>query len=127
QVVLVGGISHSDVPIYHQAADYFVLPSITPAEMFGVAMAEAMACGKPVVSTSLPTGVREVNAAGVTGLEVAPNDHEALREAMLELAGNPELRTRFGTAGRVRVEKRFSLRDMISSHVALCEEIADAG
>ncbi len=127
QVVLVGGIADSDLPLYHQAADYFVLPSNTPAEMFGVVMAEAMACGKPVVSTALPTGVREVNAAGVTGLEVAPNDHEALRAAMLELEGNPELRTRFGAAGRARVEERFSLRDMISSHVALCEEIAAAG
>ena len=127
QVALVGGISDGDLPIYHQAADYFVLPSITPAEMFGVVMAEAMACGKPVVSTSLPTGVREVNAPGVTGLEATPNDHEALRAAMLELAGNPALRTKFGAAGRARIEERFSLRDMISSHVALCEEIANAG
>ena len=127
QVALVGRISDSEVPLYHQAADYFVLPSNTSAEMFGVVMAEAMACGKPVVSTSLPTGVREVNAAGVTGLEVAPDDHEALRAAMLELAGNPELRMKFGAAGRARVEERFSLRAMISSHMALCEEIAGAG
>ncbi len=120
----VGSVPDADLPRYHQAADYFVLPSNTPAEMFGVAMAEAMACGKPVISTSLPTGVREVNLAGVTGLEVPPDDSGALRAAMLELSGDEGLRSRLGAAGRARVEERFSLEAMIAAHLALCEEIA---
>ncbi len=124
RIAVVGSIPDADLPRYHQAADYFVLPSNTPAEMFGVAMAEAMACGKPVISTSRPTGVREVNLAGVTGLEVPPDDSEALRAALLELSGDEGLRSRFGAAGRARVEERFSLEAMISAHLALCEEIA---
>ncbi len=124
RIAVVGSIPDADLPRYHRAADYFVLPSNTPAEMFGVAMVEAMACGKPVISTSLPTGVREVNLAGVTGLEVPPNDSGALRAAMLELSGDEGLRSRLGAAGRARVEARFSLKAMISAHLALCEEIA---
>ena len=123
RIAVVGSVPDADLPRFHQAADYFVLPSNTPAEMFGVAMAEAMACGKPVISTSLPTGVREVNLAGVTGLEVPPDDSEALRAAMLELSGDEGLRRRLGAAGRARVEERFSLEAMISAHLALCEEI----
>ncbi len=124
RIAVVGSVPDADLPRYHRAADYFVLPSNTPAEMFGVAMAEAMACGKPVISTSLPTGVREVNLAGVTGLEVPPDDSAALRAAMLELSGDEGLRSRLGAAGRARVEERFSLEAMISAHLALCEEIA---
>ncbi len=124
RIAVVGSVPDADLPRYHRAADYFVLPSNTPAEMFGVAMAEAMACGKPVISTSLPTGVREVNLAGVTGLEVPPDDSGALRAAMLELSGDQGLRSRLGAAGRARVQERFSLEAMISAHLALCEEIA---
>ncbi len=124
QVALVGSISDAELSRYHQAADYFVLPSNTPAEMFGIVMAEAMACGKPVVSTSLPTGVREVNEDGVTGIQVPPNDAEALRAAMERIAGDEGLRKTFGAAARIRVKERFSLDAMISAHLALCEEIA---
>ena len=126
RVAMVGNVSDVDLPRYHQAADFFVLPSNTPAEMFGVVMAEAMACGKPVISTSLPTGVREVNEAGVTGLEVPPNDPEALRVAMLQLSRDDGMRERLGRSGRVRVEQRFSLNAMIAAHLALCEEISGA-
>ena len=69
-------------------------------------------------------GVREVNLAGVTGLEVPPDDSEALRAAMLQLSGDEGLRNRLGAAGRARVEERFSLEAMIAAHLALCEEIA---
>ena len=79
QVTLAGEPSDAELPAYYQAADYFVLPSTTPAEMFGIALLEAMACAKPVISTRLSTGVREVNEDGVSGIAVAPGDVQALR------------------------------------------------
>lgn len=48
-VRLVGGKPHNEIPIWMNAADLFVLPSLT--ESFGVVQIEAMACGKPVVAT----------------------------------------------------------------------------
>ncbi len=54
-----GSVTEEDLMAYFHAADYFVFPSNSPAEMFGIALMEAMSCGKPVISTSLPTGVRE--------------------------------------------------------------------
>lgn len=126
QVVLVGEVCEADLPAYYQAADYFVLPSTSPAEMFGVAMVEAMACGKAVISTALSSGVREVNLDGVTGLVVPPADAGQLREAMHRLVGNEELRGRLGSAGRRRVEERFTLHRMVAAHLALCEEVAAA-
>lgn len=124
QVILAGEVTDPALLGHYQAADYVVLPSTTPAEMFGVALLEAMACAKPVISTALPTGVREVNVAGETGLEVPPGDADALRAAMQQLASDAALRARLGEAGRARVERHFTLDKMLDAHVALCQELA---
>jgi rhamnosyl/mannosyltransferase len=123
RVVFAGEVDTDELPRFYRAADYFVLPSTTPAEMFGVALLEAMACGKPVISTALPTGVSEVNARDVTGLEVPPSDEVALRQAMEKLATDAELRRRMGAAGRQRVLAAFTQGKMIEQHLALCEEL----
>jgi rhamnosyl/mannosyltransferase len=123
QVTLAGDVAAEDLPRYYQAADYLVLPSTTPAEMFGIVLLEAMACARPLITTALPTGVREVNRAGETGLEVPVGDAAALRGAMQRLAGNADLRGQLGRAGRARVERHFSLGRMIDAHLRLYQEV----
>ncbi len=127
RVVLAGRIPDEALPVYHKAADYFILPSTTPAEMFGIVQLEAMACGRPVISTALSTGVREVNQADVTGLVVPPGDASALRAAMERLSGDPELRARYGQAGRKRVEELFTVERMIEAHLELCGRLVSLG
>lgn len=123
QVTLIGEVPEADLPSFYHAADYAVLPSTSVAEMFGVAALEAMSCGKPVITTDIPSGVQDVNVSGDTGLRVTPGDDSSLRTAMMRLAGDPALRARLGAGGRARVEERFSLDRMVSAHLALCEEI----
>lgn len=124
RVALAGEVPDEALPACYQAADYVVLPSTTPAEMFGVVLLEAMACAKPVVTTALSTGVREINVVEETGLEVPPGDADALRAAMRRLAGDAALRARLGEAGRARVERHYTLDLMLDAHLALCEELA---
>lgn len=123
QAALVGHVDEQVLPTYHQAADYFVLPSTTPAEMFGISLLEAMACGRPVITTNLSTGVSEVNEPNVTGLVVPAGDAAALRAAMERLAGDPQLRERLGTLARRRVLERFTLTRMVERHLSLCETV----
>ncbi len=123
QVRWAGTIGDKEIAAFYQSADYFVLPSTSPAEMFGISTVEAMACALPVITTSLTTGVREVSEPGVTGLMVPPGNVERLREAMQQLHGDAELRARLGEAARKRVEERFTITRMVDAHLELCEEV----
>ena len=124
RVILAGDVPDDALPGYYQAADYVVLPSTSPAEMFGVALLEGMACARPILSTTLSTGVREVNVAEVTGLEVPPGDAQALSAAMRRLSNDAALRSRLGDAGRAHVQRYYTLDRMLDAHLMLCEELA---
>ena len=126
QVILAGEVLDKDLPSYYQAASYFVLPSVTRAEMFGIVLLEAMAMERPLITTALDTGVREVIKPDVTGLEVPVGDVAELRRAMLRLASDEEFRQSLGQAGRRRVLERFTLDNMIAGHLELYREVAGA-
>lgn len=97
---------------WYHACDVFCLPSVETAETFGLVQLEAMACGKPVVSTRLGTGVEFVNQDGVTGIVVPPRDVDALRAALRRLLVDAQLRQRMGSAGRARALDAFSKERM---------------
>ncbi len=124
QITVAGEIPDAELPAFYEAAAYVVLPSISPAEMFGITLVEAMAMERPVLTTALPTGVREVNAKDVTGLEVPVGNTIALRAAMQRLADDHHLRARLGKAGRQRVLERFTLEKMVDGHLELYRELA---
>lgn len=119
-----GEVSHEELAALYHACDVFVLPSISPAEAFGYVQLEAMACGKPVVSTRLRSGVPWVNRDGETGLTVPPSDAGALCRALATLIADPALRARMGDAGRARVAAEFTLALMGDRTAALYHELA---
>jgi glycosyltransferase involved in cell wall biosynthesis len=125
RVVFAGTVADADLAAHYHACDLFVLPSITRAEAFGVVQVEAMACGKPVVSTAVASGVPWVNQHDRTGLVVAPGDAEALARAMRLLLADTALRERLGAGGRTRVAREFTARRMAERTVALYAEVLE--
>ncbi len=110
---------------YFQACDIFVLPSIARSEAFGLVQIEAMAFGKPVINTKLPSGVPYVSVDGVTGLTVMPGDVDELADAMLYLAEHPQERKEMGKRARDRMKKLYRMDTMLENVKRLYGELAE--
>lgn len=104
----IGRIPDDDlVPMYY-AADIFAFPSITKNEAFGVALAEAMYCGKPAVTFTIKgSGVNWVNINNETGLEVPNSDPVSYASALDSLIKDKEKRLHFGSNAKKRVSNLF--------------------
>jgi glycosyltransferase involved in cell wall biosynthesis len=107
RVRFAGFVPEDEKVAHYSAADVFVLPS--RYEGLGIVLAEAGACGLPVIATAAG-GTVDVVAHQGTGLLVPPADPAALARAITTLAGSAELRRRYGSAGRARVVEHFDLR-----------------
>lgn len=68
---------------------------------------EAAACGRPIIATDTP-GCREIAIEGVTALTFPVDNAPALAEALLKMAGDADMRSRFGKNARALVETKFS-------------------
>jgi rhamnosyl/mannosyltransferase len=123
RVRFLGALPDAEVVAHLHACDVFVLPSVSRQETFGVAQLEAMACGRPVVSTDLETGVPWVNQHEVTGLVVPPGNSERLSDALGTLLSDEALRNRLGAAARERVEREFTTERMAQRTVSLYRDV----
>jgi glycosyltransferase involved in cell wall biosynthesis len=97
-----GGI---DLRKLYREATMFVMPSIY--EPFGITFLEAMTHRLACVGSTVGA-IPEMVLDGVTGYVVAPGDHAALAERMIELADNPDKAGQFGHAGLRHVRERYT-------------------
>jgi L-malate glycosyltransferase len=102
-----------NVPEWLAASDVFVLSS--HSEGTSVSLIESMAAGLPAVVTDAG-GNPFVVQNGITGKVVPVRDIEALAAAMLSLAEDPELRSRYSSNARKRFEEEFQLARMFDSY-----------
>ncbi|HEY0393026.1 MAG TPA: glycosyltransferase [Candidatus Elarobacter sp.] len=105
RVYLRGRVEREDVPPLLRSADVVVC---TPwYEPFGIVPLEAMACGVPVVVSSVG-GLVDTVVDGMTGLHVPPQSPRALTHALQSLAAEPQRRKMLGRLGVARVRARYS-------------------
>jgi rhamnosyl/mannosyltransferase len=124
---IVPPVDDEELTAHLLAADVLCLPSVARSEAFGIVQLEAHACGTPVVSTGLPTGVPWVNRDGETGLVVPPGDAEALAVALRRLLTDDGLRARLGARARERVLAEFGVERMVAGTLAVYDETLAAG
>ena len=105
-VSFLGKVSEQELAALYNRCDIFCSPSLY--ESFGLVNAEAMACGKPVVSCAVG-GIPEVVRDGLDGFLVPPADPVALARALERLVADPELRDQLGRASRHRFEEHLEL------------------
>jgi glycosyltransferase involved in cell wall biosynthesis len=108
--------SVDNVQAYLQAAELFVFP--TEREAFGISIVEAMACGLPIVTTTVD-GVRDVVRPDVDALVVPPRDEAALAAAIARgLARDAGIEAMAATARR-RALECFSSDSIVAAYRAL--------
>jgi glycosyltransferase involved in cell wall biosynthesis len=113
--------SRGDVPDLIVACDAVVL--LSRAEALPITILEAMALGRPVVTSDVG-GAGEAVVDGETGLVVPPGDTEAAAAALEKLAADPVAAQAMGERGRARQRKRFDGEAMVDGYWRALEEVA---
>jgi D-inositol-3-phosphate glycosyltransferase len=112
RVVLLG--ARPDVERYLAASDVFVFPS--EAEGFGNALAEAMACGVPVVASDIQCGAVDLMVEGEQGFKFEAGNPASLCSRLHELLLDEPARARMGAAGRRLAEQRLGLDTAVEAY-----------
>ena len=120
-VFLAGWRGHEDLPEGLNAADLLVLPSVR--EQFGAVIVEAMACGLPALAVDAH-GPAEIVDAGETGWLVAPDDEEALAEALVEAVNGEDERRRRGARAYETARARYSWPALARGLAHVYDEVA---
>ena len=127
KVELLGRIPQEEMSAHYLFCRVFCLPSVTRAEMYGMVQLEAMASGRPVVSTRIEgSGVPWVNRHGVTGLIVPPGDPAALACAVLEIDADEERYRTMSENGLLAARERFAPQIMLDGVEEMYRELIPA-
>jgi glycosyltransferase involved in cell wall biosynthesis len=114
RVAFLGSRERADVARLLQDCTLLVLPS--RSEPFGIVVAEALACRKPVVASAVG-GIPEIIESGRTGVLVEPDDPDALAEALARVLESEALRESIAEAGHRRVRDQFGCDAMSARYV----------
>ena len=113
-----------EMPRWYQALDLLVAPQRW--EGFGLTPLEAMACGVPVVATTVGA-FDELVVEGETGRLIPPGDTEQMRAAVDAAIASPATLRQWSAAARRHVEERFRIEDEAAALNALYRELLDGG
>ncbi len=120
-VLFPGYIAEDELPLWYNAAEAFVYPSLY--EGFGLPPLEAMACGTPVVASNASSLPEVVGSAGFL---VAPDDAEEWYAALSRLARDPSLRVALRQRGLERA-KEFTWARMWQQTVQVYRHVLAGG
>jgi len=117
-------VPNYEMPSVYSSADIYVQPS--SVEPYGIAVLEAMACGKPVVCSDVG-GMKDTVEEGRTGYLVPPGDANALAAKIALLADEGQKRAAMGYAARRRVEEQFDWPVIARQYLDIIREISIKG
>ena len=120
RITLVGPVGTETLSRYYAAADLFVMPSLY--EGYGMALAEALARGLPVVCTTGGAAAQTVPDAAA--IKIAPGDVQALTQAIARALDDAGLRRRLGEAAWAAGQKLPRWEDTASIVAAVIKGIA---
>jgi teichuronic acid biosynthesis glycosyltransferase TuaC len=120
-IKLTGFVPDELLPIYYNAADYFILPSAS-GEGLPLVLFEAMSCGLPVIATTVG-GTPEIVDNMKNGVLIPPRDPEAMAHALSDLLENEEFTTVIGGKAQKKIREGFSWEENVRQLKEVYSEI----
>jgi glycosyltransferase involved in cell wall biosynthesis len=119
-ISVIPHLNHADLPDLYALLDVLALPSLRDG--LPNALLEGMACARPVITTRTG-GILDAVTDGVEAVLIAPNDANALMEAIRALLDDPARRIALGQAARRRALTDFAPEREIAANVQLYAEL----
>ncbi len=116
-----GFIPNEKTSGYYNAADIFVFPTLR-LESFGIVLAEAMACGKPVIASNIGS-IPNVIDNGINGLLIPPGDYQELAKQIRRLFNDKDYFNRLSENARSKATKNFGLDEMVAKTIEVFESL----
>lgn len=122
-VQFVGAVDAAVLSVWYEISDVFVLTPEPDSgdgdiEGFGMVYLEASAHAKPVIATNIP-GVDEAVADRVSGLLVAPGNHQQLANALRRILEDPQFGHRLGAQGQDRAFHKFDWQPRADAYTSI--------
>lgn len=111
-------VQESEKFLLIDGCDFFVFPSTSRNEAFGIVQLEVMRAGKAIINTSLGSGVNFVAPDGICAITIAPRNIGELASAIKFLWSNPDISYQLGLRGRDRFLQLFT-KDKFNSEWGL--------
>jgi glycosyltransferase involved in cell wall biosynthesis len=119
-IMNIGTLNESDLNKVYNQCDIFLTTS--RVEGFGLSVAEAMACGKPVVATNC-SSLPELVVDGKGGFLCQMDDVKDFADKIRHLAADEDLRREMGMFNRKRVEEKFEISRMVREYSNLYKSL----
>lgn len=121
--LITGFVNDQTLKSWFWNCEFLVLPSIETSEAFGIVQVEAMAVGKAVINTNLPTGVPFVSLDRETGITIEVNNVPQLSQAISTLWSNRELSGQYGRFAAIRAKNEFDSEVMVSRYIEVYRQM----
>jgi rhamnosyl/mannosyltransferase len=122
-VDFLGFISDEDKVALLTLCYGFVFPSHLRSEAFGLALLEAAAFGKPLISCEIGTGTSYININNQTGFVITPSSPDELKSAMQHLLDNPERAAEMGKNAKKRSGELFTADKQTKAYCELYDKL----
>lgn len=123
-MVFAGQVTDAEKVALLKQCRALVLPSHLRSEAYGMVLVEAAMFGRPMISCEIGTGTSFVNAHEETGIVIAPESADQLRQAMRLMLADESLASNLGLAARARYESLFSGPVLGKAYADLFRELA---
>ena len=124
KVFLLGSLNNLQKNSLYKVCNLFILSSFYKTEAFGIVQIEAMAFGKPVISTNISgSGVPWVNKNDISGIIVPIKDSLAITKAVLKISENEILYNKYSRGSLDRFNEYFKLDIMINNTLLIYKNL----